>query len=69
MRAPVSLSVEFVLSVMLTLPDDMSAAKMVFSTPRPPATFKAPVIVSVASTLFVTVTLSASTFSRLASVA
>ena len=47
-KAPVSFVVDVVLSVTVTLPDDRSAAKMVLATPRPPTTFKAPVVVSVA---------------------
>ena len=46
-RAPVVLEVGCVVSVTITLPDDISAAKIVAATPRPPATRRAPVIAEV----------------------
>ena len=52
MRAPVSLSVEFVLSVMLTLSKVVSAACILLTTPRPPKTCKAPLVVEEASVSF-----------------
>ena len=52
MRAPVSLSVEFVLSVMLTLSKVVSAACILLTTPSPPKTCKAPVVVEEASVTF-----------------
>ena len=49
--APVSLEVEWVVSVTVTLPDDISAAKIVWPTPRPPTTCKAPWFVAPAFVL------------------